>query len=103
MSHVTEVVLFRLNEGTQESDFLRDSQTISDLLKTYDGCIQRELSTTEDGLWVDIVIWKDMQTALSAAEQIVQNPIFQQFEAHIKEDSVQMYHAWLKLGTPQSA
>lgn len=103
MSHVTEIVLFRLNEGVQEADFLRDAQATFELLKNYDGYIHRELSATEDGMWVDIVIWKDMQMALSVADQIMQNPIFQQFGAHIKEDSVQMNHAWLKLATPQPA
>jgi hypothetical protein len=99
MSHVTEVVLFRLNEGVQESEFLADAQATFDLIKNYDGYIHRELSVTEDGLWTDIVTWRDMQTAMTAANQLMNDPIGQKFGAHIDMATLQMNHTHLKLAT----
>jgi hypothetical protein len=99
MSHVTEIVLFRLNEGVQESEFLADAQATFDWLKTYDGYIHRELSVSEDGLWTDIVIWRDMQIALSVAEGFLSHPVGKKFGAHINPNSVQMNHAHLKLAS----
>lgn len=99
MPHVTEIVLFRLNEGVQESEFLADAQATFDLLKTYDGYIHRELSATEDGLWVDVVTWRDMQTAMGVADNFMNHPVGQKFGAHINGETVQMSHSHLKLAS----
>lgn len=98
MNYVTEIVLFRLNPNDDEIRFLEDAQATFDLLTIYEGFIDRDLSVTEDGLWVDIVTWADMDTALSAAEQIMESPIGQAFGAHINPETIQMNHTVTRLG-----
>jgi len=97
MNHVTEVVLFRLADGVSEADFLPRAQATFELLADYDGYIDRELSVSEDGLWVDVVTWQDMATALHAAEQIMSSEIGQAFGACIDPNSIQMQHVTPKL------
>ncbi len=92
MNHVLEVVLFRLVEGTDEAAFLKDAQATFDLLASYDGYLDRELSVNDDGLWVDVVTWADIDTALSATEKIMDSPVGQAFGAHIDPGSIQMQH-----------
>jgi hypothetical protein len=89
---IKEVVFFRLQPNTNEEDFLKDAQATFDLLESYDGYINRELSLDEAGNWIDIVTWRDMDTALQAAEAIMSDPIGQAFGAHIDPDSIQMHH-----------
>jgi hypothetical protein len=97
MNHVTELVLFRLKDDVNEAEFLQDAQATFDLLKSYEGYIHRELSVTEDGLWLDVVTWKDMQSAMTASEDFMTNPVGKKFEVHIHPESVQMNHAILKI------
>lgn len=92
MSHVTEVVVFRLQDGVDEADFLKSAQATFDLLQSYDGYINRELSVSDDGVWVDVVTWADKATALQAAEAIMSDPIGQAFGGKIALESAQMHH-----------
>ncbi len=92
MSHVKEVVVFRLKKDTDEAVFLKDAEATFDLLQSYDGYIDRELGVSEDGTWIDMVTWADLQAALRAAENLIKNPIGLAFAAHIDPDTTQMVH-----------
>lgn len=97
MSHVKEVVVFRLKKGTDEAVFQKDAQATFDLLQSYDGYVDRELGVSEDGTWIDMVTWADLQTALQAAEKLIKNPIGLTFVAHIDPDTTQMVHTQLRI------
>ena len=103
MNHVKEVVLFRLNTDADEAAFLKDAQATFDLLAGYDGYIERELTVTEDGLWIDIVTWESMETAHTAAENIMKSAIGQAFGNHIDFESTQMNHSRPRLTGEKAA
>lgn len=92
MNSVVEVVVFRLKADVQADDFLSAAQPTFDLLPSFDGYLSRELTSTADGTWIDIVHWTDMSSALKASEQFMANPIAQQFSDYIDVDTMQMFH-----------
>ena len=97
MNHVKEIVLFRLKDSVDEADFLQAAQTTFDLLADYDGYVDRELTVSDDGLWIDVVTWSNLETAMSAAEQIMQDKVGQRFGSFIDPDSIQMNHTHPRL------
>lgn len=97
MNHVVEVVTFKLNSDIEEAAFLEAAEATFELLKGYDGYIKRELTVSEDQQWVDIVHWRDMQTALKAANDIMQSDIGTKFGGMIDPNSMQMYHVAPKI------
>lgn len=100
MQKVVEIVLFRLKAGSEVSEFLKAAQATFDLLAGYKGYIDRELSVSEDGLWIDAVHWVDMPSALAAADQIMTSPIGQAFGAFIDPDTMSMNHVQPRLSSP---
>jgi hypothetical protein len=101
MTIVKEIAIFRLIEGTNTDAFLTSAQATFDLLASYDGFIERELTVNEDGTWFDLVTWRDMDAALRAAEQIMSSKIGQTFGSHIDMSSLQMNHAHPKISSKQ--
>ena len=90
---VLELVSFRLNDGVDPTAFLAAAADTAPILKGFGGCLGRHLSCDADGLWTDSVLWKDMDTALRAAETVVQDPGFAPFGAMIDGATVSMRHA----------
>lgn len=97
MDHVVEVVLFRLNDGVTEAQFLEAAQPTFDLLQSTDGYINRQLTINDEGLWVDVVNWANMEAAMKAAESIMQSDIGIAFGSLIDVESMQMHHLQPKL------
>jgi hypothetical protein len=93
MSVSVEIVLFRLNAGVTVEQFLAAAKPTFDMLPTFDGYIDRELSVTEEGWWVDVVHWRDMESALAASEQFMANPVAQAFGSLIDVNTMVMHHA----------
>lgn len=98
-TNVVEVVLFRLNEGADVEAFLRAAQATFDLLASQKGYLSRELSVADDGLWTDIVHWADLETALSAANSIMTDPLGQAFGAYIAAETIVMTHVHPRIST----
>lgn len=92
MPSVVEIVLFRLKPGSDTAAFLHAAQATFDLLASYEGYMDRELSVSDDGLWTDVVHWADMVTALRAADQIMTHAVGQAFGAFIDPDTITMHH-----------
>ena len=88
-----EIVTFRLNKGVSAEQFLAAAKPTFDLLTTFDGYIDRELCVSEDGLWIDIVHWRDIESAHRAAEQFMAEPVAQAFGSLIDESTMAMHHA----------
>lgn len=99
MTPALEIVLFRLKSGSDPEAFLKAAQATFDLLPSFDGYLDRELSVTEDGLWTDVVHWTNMQAALSAAESFMAHPVAQDFGDFIDPDTISMHHARPRLST----
>ncbi len=99
MNHVIETVIFKLNSGVSEADFLAAAQPTFDYLKTVPGYLKRELSVTSEGQWLDIVHWSDMESALKAADELMTHPVGQAFGALIDFSTTTMFHAAPKLSS----
>jgi hypothetical protein len=97
MSHVVEIVVFRLKPDSDTAAFLNAAQATFDLLADYDGYKHRELSVSEEGWWTDVVHWATMETALSAADQLMTSPVGQAFGDFIDPATISMYHVHPKL------
>ena len=99
MSHVIETVIFKLNPNVTEAEFLAAAQPTFDYLKTVNGYLKRELCATGDGQWIDIVHWRDMDSALKAADDFMNHPVGQALGALIDFSTTTMLHAAPKLSS----
>ena len=90
---VMEIVTFRLNAGVAADDFRQAASAIDQLLRQRGTAASRRLVVDEDGLWTDIIEWASMAEAKSAAEDLVQDPLFAPLGAMIDAGTVQMRHA----------
>lgn len=93
MNHAVELVVFELNAGVSEDEFLAAvAQTERDL-RQLSGYLDRELSRTEGGRWIDIVHWASLDDAHRAAEQIMTLPSGQLMGSMINFETIQMLHS----------
>ena len=91
-THTLEVAMFRLKEGTDREAFLRASDATMSALKSYSGFIRREVHTSEEGQWLDLIYWTSLEEAMSAAEQIMSDPACHPFLEMIDMPSLTMLH-----------
>ena len=71
---VIEMVLFNVKEGIEIELAQKELSKVNDFLTEQDGFISRKLSLSDDGQFLDIVFWEDMNTAMAAANKIMQSP-----------------------------
>ncbi|WP_147124565.1 hypothetical protein [Shimia ponticola] len=90
---VAEIVSFHLKDGVDVETFQDAADKTAEAVRAFGGCLGRHLTCAADGLWTDIVIWKDMDTALKAAETVVQDPAFAPFGSMIDPTTVSMRHS----------
>lgn len=93
---VTETVLFRLNGGVSETDFLAAAQTVMTFVEAQPGFIRRRLSCTEDGTWIDTIEWASMTDAKRAAAAIGKADAATPFLTAIDGPSVRLMHSEIK-------
>ncbi len=87
-----EVVKFKLKEGITHAQGERKLLQLDECIKHFEGFIERNLSSNEDGEWVDIVYWETLQQALAAAEQASKDPKALESFAVIDESTIVMQH-----------
>ena len=73
---VMEIVSFRLNAGVETQEFRQAASAIDSLLRARGSASDRRLVVDDDGLWTDIIEWTSMAEAKTAAEELVQHPLF---------------------------
>ena len=71
---VIEMVLFRTKEGVELENAKTELKKCNDFLVEQKGFISRKISISDDGQFLDIVFWTDMDAAKTAAEKSCQNP-----------------------------
>lgn len=92
MTHVAEIVTFKLADDTSPEDFVKISQASEAFVRAAPGFAHRQLSHGEDGRWTDYVIWADMKSAQDAAAQFPQQDFAPALMAAIRPDTIQMRH-----------
>jgi hypothetical protein len=98
MSHIVEVVTFKLAAGADEAAFLEAASRTVEWLHNQSGFLRRELTQTSEGWWIDIVHWADLHSAHSTTERLMSAPEGEAFMRHIDLETAQMYHATPRLG-----
>lgn len=93
---VTETVMFRLNDGVTETDFLAAAQTVMAFVEAQTGFVRRRLSCTEDGTWIDTIEWASMTDAKRAAAEIGKADAASGFLTAIDGPSVKLMHSEIK-------
>ncbi|SFM70638.1 hypothetical protein [Methanolobus profundi] len=89
---VVEVVKFRLITGVNENEFLAASNIMMKELGSLDGFIDRELLKKEDGTWMDVLHWENMDDALKAFGLVLKLPLCLEYFKLIDESSMEMGH-----------
>lgn len=92
MTHVAEIVTFKLANSTTAEEFVKLSQTSEAFVRSAPGFAHRQLSQGEDGHWTDYVVWTDMKAAQDAAAAFPKQGFAPALMAAIQPDSVRMRH-----------
>ena len=87
-----EVVTFRLKPGITPEEGQKKLLLLNEHVKHFKGFIERNLTVSEDGEWVDIVYWASLPHALNAAEQVAKNPEALASFSVIDESTMAMHH-----------
>ena len=90
MTHILEIVRFRLVEGTSETDFVRAAKGTEPVVAKAAGFCNRRLTKGEDGFWTDVIEWTSMDDAKGAMDAGMPTPEFALFGALIDGSSVEM-------------
>jgi hypothetical protein len=72
--HVVELVVFGLKEGVAREQFLDTVGAASAWVGTQPGFISDQLYAAGDGRWIEIVRWKTLEHAESAAQAAETDP-----------------------------
>ena len=71
---VIEMVLFRTNEGVTSEEAKSKLMNVNKFLVNQEGFISRKISVSDDGEFLDIVYWADMNSATAAANNLMKDP-----------------------------
>lgn len=89
---VVEVVLFEVNPKYTRTQVKKALSSLNDIVKLYDGFIERTTGSNSDGKYIDILYWKDMECAKKASDAIMKNSKALEVFKVIKPESAQMFH-----------
>lgn len=94
---ILEITSFKLKEGTTEEELLKGVKSIQkEFLAGVDGFVSRTLTKEEDGIWRDVIFWKDHHVLEATAEALMQSEAAAPFMSCIDFDSVVMKTAQIK-------
>ncbi|MEX0730989.1 MAG: hypothetical protein WED00_11435 [Aquisalimonadaceae bacterium] len=83
-----EVTIFRGIDGVTENHMQAASRNVTPLLAEMPGFISRQFGASEDGKYIDIVQWADLESAKAAAEKVKGIPICDAYFGLIDRDSM---------------
>jgi hypothetical protein len=89
---VITITRFILIDGVTENEFLAASNIMMKELGLLDGFISRELVKKDDGSWMDVSRWKNMDAATKAEKEVLILPLCLEFFKLIKESSIETGH-----------
>jgi len=89
---VLEVCTFTLQPGITPSAFLDTVPSTTEFLKRCPGFQRRHLAQAEDGGWIDMSEWADMDAAKNMVEVFHKDPSTQAFCAAIDMTSSRMVY-----------
>ncbi len=99
---VTEIVIYNTEAGVQRKDHIKHADAISPILAKLDGFISRQFSQASDGKWVDIVYWKNLDSAEKAAAAVQHIPACTLFFSDMDPKNIQFMHTQTLFVYPQN-
>lgn len=87
-----EIVLFEVVPGYSVEQAKKAITSLNDIVKLYDGFIDRTTASNIDGKFIDLLYWTDIKSAKLAGEDIMKNPKALEIFEIIKPESMQMFH-----------
>ena len=89
---VLELVLFKLNPGVSDAQFLAALEATTQDLQRQPGYLRREVRKDADGTWADLVYWQSRAQALAAMNASMSFPSMAGFAALADFQNAQMLH-----------
>lgn len=71
---IVEMVLFKKNDGISQEKAENQMAELNEFISKQSGFISRKTSVSEDGQFLDIVFWTDLESATIASEKAMNNP-----------------------------
>jgi len=91
MTGMVEITTFKLNQGVTAKDFEQSARAMQkDFLENQNGFLKRTLTVSEDGIWTDVVFWKDQQSAEKTMKLAETTEVVLPFMEKIDFNSVKM-------------
>ena len=95
--HVIETVLFKLEDGVSQEDFIDAARAMGPFVESQPGFVLRRLSRTEDGTWIEHIEWESLQHAKNAAAAVGAATAARPFLGAINAPSIKMMHSDLEI------
>ena len=91
MPNTVEVIHFRMREGANEEEFIREDERVGREYTPYQpGFISRESAKNDEGDWVVIVHWESAEDAEASMEKFPNDPTALRFIALMDSDTFSM-------------
>jgi hypothetical protein len=98
--NTVEVIHFRMREGADEQEFIREDARVGREYTPYQpGFISRESAKNDEGDWVVIVHWENAEAAQASMEKFPNDPTAQRFIALMDSDTFSMTRYLVVLNT----
>ncbi len=93
-ANTMEIVIYKTKSGVTPEAHRTRALGVEKIMRNFDGFISRSFTEGEGGEWVDVVYWRDMNSAKKAMEtaQGMQSSELGAFFSDIDESSIQMRH-----------
>jgi len=92
MTKVFEIVKYKALASVTDEEILDVSTKLQELVTSQKGLVSRTLAKSEDGEWIDVVIWESLEDAMKAAELINTHPVGGEFMSKVQVETVTMKH-----------
>jgi heme-degrading monooxygenase HmoA len=95
-----EVIHFRMAEGADEQEFIREDERVGrEYTPNQPGFVGRESAKNDQGDWAVIVHWEDAQSAEASMQKFPNDPTAQRFIELMDSDSFSMIRYEVVLNT----
>ncbi|MGB1238341.1 MAG: hypothetical protein ACPG4U_09025 [Pseudomonadales bacterium] len=92
MQSTIEVVTFNLKPGITAEQLAATNDAMQTFLLAQDGFLYRSTSCDDEGLWFDIIYWRDRAAAKAGGEAFMASDIGAQVMGMVEEASCKLRH-----------
>ncbi len=92
MDQAIEVVIFRAKPGITSEQMKNAALAVTPELAALPGFLSREFGLSEGDQYIDIVHWRNLESAKKAAEKVMNIPICSEFFSLIDQTQMQFMH-----------